>query len=773
MTPDSKLPADGKAGDPRPPMQVYPPPQSSDPTVTSTNVRLMREDILAELNQDEGQFILPLRTRLALLALLSASLCIIILMTIRRDPPIQQAQQSEPPRVQVPQVPVVPKSAEKKAEKTAQPSVPAKSAAKLPDELVKVEILAKVIREDKALDPLDAIKRLKPFAESSDPVVQQAGKQALAAVYSQLDERTRSQVRVAAESAEDLIEKQDFQSAIALLNDTKTALPAEAPWTEHAAKDLDALIAKTGKQREDTLRLSTEGLEDALRGGSADARDKLQKLLAHPDPSFRQQAETLKAKLAEELARQLAEKQKRDADARIAWTEFFQKFDVAMSAGNFAQAQALCKREPNDPILSGGVGDPKAVLEGFSGEVPAIQNLYDAALNRARDIATNGTVAEKSMTLSRRNNMVPFSGSLTKVEGRTLKLTVSIDGVSGETSAKIDELAARGLETLLGLEGSKTQAAPLHSLQAFESRRTATETLAKLSGNKELPMHWAERVKLENFKKADDDLKQKLAELNTALGGESDDAIKTTLEAARIAAAAYEKFEPLAETQQKSIDTAIKRVGNSVRGKVILQNNVSPSADFVGITTDLIDAYKEGLHQRNVGAQFGLKVGAAAGLKRILIRFEGIEAALQKSKIKKATLELYQIESEESGYKGAVVCIYRLKRPWVPDAGSWMCYDELKKLNWSLPGADGDADIEAKDDARVIIDSKHDVWRSWDVTDYVKDVLTGKRQNYGFLMRVINDEPSHQVRFYPEKDLDAKKDKSLRPRLVLEVEKSE
>src|SRR5579862_7066938 len=90
MTPDSKLPADRNPGpndpnDPRPPMQVYPPPDGGgDPQVTGTHVRLLREDILAELNQDDAQFILPLRTRLALLALLTASLCIVILLMPRR-----------------------------------------------------------------------------------------------------------------------------------------------------------------------------------------------------------------------------------------------------------------------------------------------------------------------------------------------------------------------------------------------------------------------------------------------------------------------------------------------------------------------------------------------------------------------------------------------------------------------------------------------------------------------------------------------------------------
>jgi hypothetical protein len=235
----------------------------------------------------------------------------------------------------------------------------------------------------------------------------------------------------------------------------------------------------------------------------------------------------------------------------------------------------------------------------------------------------------------------------------------------------------------------------------------------------------------------------------------------------------YEKFEPLPENQQKAIDAAVKRVGNSVRSKIILQNNVSPSTEYVGIMIDQISGYKDDHHRNNVGIQHGLTVGSFGGEQRILFRIDGIESALQKSKVKKATLELYQIETSEEGYKGAVVCIYRLKRDWVPDAGSWLCFNEIKKLAWGQPGADGDADIDAKDDARITFDSKHDQWRTWDVTDYVKDVLSGKRMNYGLLMRVLTDADRRQVRFYPPKDLDTKKDKSLRPRLVLEVEKTE
>ena len=117
---------------------------------------ILREDILAELNQDDAQFILPLRTRLALLALLTASL----MYRHSADAPPRREHAAAGWLRRLPQTPVTPKVPEPKQEIKASPPVATvKPAQKLPTELVKIEILAKVIREDKALDPVDAIKR--------------------------------------------------------------------------------------------------------------------------------------------------------------------------------------------------------------------------------------------------------------------------------------------------------------------------------------------------------------------------------------------------------------------------------------------------------------------------------------------------------------------------------------------------------------------------------------------------------------------------------------
>jgi len=98
--------------------------------------------------------------------------------------------------------------------------------------------------------------------------------------------------------------------------------------------------------------------------------------------------------------------------------------------------------------------------------------------------------------------------------------------------------------------------------------------------------------------------------------------------------------------------------------------------------------------------------------------------------------------------------------------------DELRRQkdhDWAIPGASGEADIEPKEDSKVVLDKKTNQWRSWDVTKYVQDVLAGKTQNHGLWLKIVNGEPEFHARFYPESDLDKGKDSNLRPKLSLEV----
>jgi hypothetical protein len=51
------------------------------------------------------------------------------------------------------------------------------------------------------------------------------------------------------------------------------------------------------------------------------------------------------------------------------------------------------------------------------------------------------------------------------------------------------------------------------------------------------------------------------------------------------------------------------------------------------------------------------------------------------------------------------------------------------------------------------------IWRTFDLTRYVQqDVLQGRWQNNGLLMRVTKGEPDFYIRFDPEADVEAAKD---------------
>ena len=80
-------------------------------------------------------------------------------------------------------------------------------------------------------------------------------------------------------------------------------------------------------------------------------------------------------------------------------------------------------------------------------------------------------------------------------------------------------------------------------------------------------------------------------------------------------------------------------------------------------------------------------------------------------------------------------------------------------------GAD---DAEVKEESLVKLDGTAKVWRVWDVTAYVRDVVAGTTPNRGLMLRIVNGEAEYHARFYPETDLAVTNDPALRPRLVID-----
>jgi hypothetical protein len=307
-------------------------------------------------------------------------------------------------------------------------------------------------------------------------------------------------------------------------------------------------------------------------------------------------------------------------------------------------------------------------------------------------------------------------------------------------------------------------------MSAHETPADAQRILEKAYGilKQPVPAHWGERFALDAVKRASDEARGKFDALVEATKSGDEAKVKPALDAALAAAAAIEMLGPLTPAQRDTLAAAEKVLRTAKAGRIVLQNGVSPAPEYNGLTTDQISQYRESANKTDVGVQYGLKLGAAGGLQRVLLRADGLEAALGKARVKRATLELYQIESPQSA--GAVLGVFRLKRAWAQNAGTWMHFDSAKAAPWALPGASADADAEPKEDTALTLDAQKNVWRSWDVTAYVQDVLTGKAQNFGLLLRVTNGEPDYHVRFYPETDLERTRDEKLRPRLVLEVQ---
>jgi len=642
--------------------------------------------------------------------------------------------------------------------------------------LAEVEVLAALARDDATFDLGRGVVRLTPYVQSSEEAVRSAALRVrefmLAALYS----LALSQARAAAEDAADLAEQQDFPAALQTVDAAAQALPRESPWAVRTGvAKLQALRESISQRRteekagalaaaeKEILQLSHSPPANPPLGKKAPGEiggPRLAALLAHRDPLFRQEAAALSARLGMETHAKEAQQQVAEAALRAAWLEFFSRLSAAVNDGDLDAAAKMCQPAEQQTLLKGGVSEPAKVLEGCAADLAGIRQLYDLALAKAR-------AEKRSVTLALRHGSV--EGTLDGAEGRQLFVAVANGARMG---VKVEKIAAAGLVKILDDKdlAPKNLHPALWALSAYENPAAAATFLSKAWANarQALPLHWAERFKLEKIKLLDEDLAQKLHKLDGAVHSGDDDKIAAALEAVRPAIAALEELTPLDEARRAPVEHAEKLLRKAAGARITLQNGVAPTPAYAGLVTDQISQYPDSVNKTDVGVQYGLKAGAAGGTQRALIKFDGLEAALGKARVKRAALELYQIDSPQ--FAGAAVALFRLKRPWVPDAGTWMSYDHTKSAAWGAPGASSDTDAEAKEDAKLTLDNRKNVWRSWDVTAYVQDVLAGKTQNLGFLLRVVNGEPNYHVRFYPETDLESLKDASLRPRLVLEVE---
>jgi hypothetical protein len=757
---------------PRAPVQIYPPRGINEPeenlTVTSSGIRDLREEVLAELEADNAnKQLLNLTGRLALVGLLGVSLAVIFyiyhlqavskIIVLEAPPPAPLPAPAAGGAPAQP-LPAGPETKIPPAQPTPAPDAQASS------QVVELELLALLAKEDAAFDVTAARAKIAEPLQSGDTALKTAAGNVLKAIQDRLDAAARATARDAAGVSQELTATERFPEAFEVIERAMKALPADAPWSAAGREQLGLLLKKIQDEQSARLAAAFDLLEENLRRQQPEAVERVTKLLKHPDPKFRQSAEKMFAAVNEELARKLAEERRIAAAARAAWSDFFQKINTAALAGELDGAARLCAPPKDSALLTGGVADPQGVLQSCGAELAGLRALQDLLLEKAAKI---DKTAGKPADLPLRKGRV--SGALAGTDGRKLQVTLTGGAV---VSVKIETLTAAAYASLLTpaeLEPKSLQPF-LEALAAHENVSAAEAKLRRYyeAAKQPLPPHWAEFFTLQAFNQNALVLETKLKGLQKALADNQADIVRDLLQAVRPELATHLKTSALSPEQQKIVDEAERVAGRLNRMQIVLQNGSTPKPDYTGQVSDQISEYKDSINKTDVGVQFGLKLGAAGGVQRALLRFEGLESAIGKARVRKAMLELYQIDSPAS--KDAVIGFFRLKRAWVPDSGTWLSYDAAKNLNWAQPGATGAADIEAKEDALLKLDDKKNIWRSVDVTSYVQDVLVGKIQNNGFLLRVINGEPQFHARFYPETDTTALTDKTLRPKLVLELE---
>ena len=732
-----------------------------------------REAGTPDLQADEDQAggLLPLRTRITLLVLLGSALCVLFLLwayydarhagitVVAAPAPARNSEATAPSATQAPPgdtpAPATPTAAAQR------PTAPTPTAAALAE----IEVFATLVRDDPDFSAGRAVTRLQPYIQFPDETVRAAASKVMQPLLADLDARARSAARGAAETAADLADAQDFPAAERTLRQAWETLPHESPWAaQHAVRKLADLLATLAREQTEARAQALAEFEKEwrrAREANAPAPPRLAALLQHRDPLIRQAVAAAQARLEDEWRTKALKRREQDAALRTAWLGFFTRLNAAIAEGDLEAAAKLCQADAQPELVKGGVAEPQQVLQGCAADVAALRKAYDLALTVAR-------AEKRSVSLPLRRGRV--EGALDGVEGRQIFVTL---GGGARVGVKVENITAAGLLSILdekALAGANLLGA-VWALSAYENAAEAAAFLPKAYANAKqpVPLHWAERFRLEKFQRLDDDATKKLRKVEEELRGGNVEKVRAAFEAVRPALAALEESGGMSEARRAVVAAAGKLLGKAAAARVVLQNGVSPNADYAGLVTDQISQYRESANRTDVGVQYGLKAGAAGGLQRVLVKADGLEAALKApARVKRATLELYQIDSPQA--PGAVLGLFRLKRAWVPDAGTWLSFDGAKNLTWATPGASGDADTEAKEDAKVTLDQKKNVWRSWDVTAYVQEVLTGKTANNGLLLRVINGEPDYHVRFYPETDLESVKDATLRPRLMLETE---
>jgi len=196
---------------------------------------------------------------------------------------------------------------------------------------------------------------------------------------------------------------------------------------------------------------------------------------------------------------------------------------------------------------------------------------------------------------------------------------------------------------------------------------------------------------------------------------------------------------------------------------------VRPGPNVIILKDGLHYAIRSDLPDKHVPyASWANTVGlSSSGIWRLFLIFNNLDSILgdipEDNQIVESKLKLYEYSYFKA--EGKSVSIYSLKHSFDTETVTWNNYSEGNL--WSTPGAYDENDIDITPLATVTLDDQINIWREWDITDYVKALRNGTKQNYGLLIKQDN-ESEGESRYKMTND----PDESLRPQLVIIFSKS-
>lgn len=626
-----------------------------------------------------------------------------------------------------------------------------------------------------------ALRQLRVLTAEAPAEAARRAREEIGKYEKRADELCRKAVEEALKAAATAERAGRLSEAKTILEEAAKKLSSFSPWARTVGKEkLTAATARIEAARQTSLAAAraaveraeqTLGATEATPGTQATtdavaaARGAWQRAERAWPSGAGEERDRLRARLTA-VEQKLATKQKaRATAAREAWRVFFREFDAAVRAGDAKKAARLCSPTRDSPLLfAGAVERPREVLAGFAGDSEALRACRAAAATAARRSLQAGKAVYLSVpgTLRRRRLLrVDAGGRLVVRIGRGVETAVALEKLS---PAAFDDLLAQVFST-----EEKKKYGPALRLYRFvtvAASKSAAERADLFPADP--PFHWAQRAAFDRRETAREEWAALTRQLRRALGKKGVDEMRRLLRRVDGFKAGGSLAVVATKADLRLLEEARRLVASRRRETLIFQNGRRPTADYMGMRRQVLSERRGDSTRNPPGVQ--LRIGSYGGLKRTLLRFDGLAEALAGARVLKATLSLYQSAGDPAD--GAEAGLFRLRKAWRPGAGDWHFYNRRNGLRWGRPGAASPKDIAPKSEALLRLDARCGLWRSWDITAYVRDVAAGKEPNHGLLLKIVRDEPRYAVLFSAAPASGKPERPELRPMLVVEIERS-